>query len=68
MAKDEHGNCCCRVCQDTRRWFAALKPHTDEAAAAFDEIMNRLAAAETDATYYRMKFKGTWPELPDNGS
>lgn len=52
--------CNCQVCTDHRRWHAALNPHTEEAKLVFDELMSRIACAETDATYYRMKFEGTW--------
>lgn len=34
---------------------------TPEAAAVLDEVMERLAMAETDATYYRLKHEGKWP-------
>lgn len=27
-------DCTCRVCQDYRRWMAAINPQTDEAKAA----------------------------------
>lgn len=52
--------CNCKVCQDTDRWMAALNPQTDEAKAAFDEIMGRLESEATDATYWRLKYEGKW--------
>jgi hypothetical protein len=53
--------CNCKVCQDHRRWMAAINPQSDEAKAALDEIMTRLAQAETDATIWELKSKGKWP-------
>lgn len=53
--------CQCKVCQDTRRWDAAINPQTEEAKAAYDEIMIRLAMAEDSECYWRMKYEGTWP-------
>jgi len=53
--------CQCQICRDHRRWLAALNPPaTEEAALVLDEILGRLAEAETAAVYYRMKYEGTW--------
>ena len=51
--------CPCKVCTDTRRWQAAMP--TPEATAVLDEVMERLAMAETDVTYWRLKYEGKWP-------
>jgi hypothetical protein len=53
--------CGCRVCTTLQKWEEALVLDTPEKMAVFTEIMNRLEAAETDATYYKMKYQGTWP-------
>jgi hypothetical protein len=58
--------CNCRVCNDHRRWLAALNPQTDEAQAALDEILSRLEAAETDAAVSQAKLDGKWNDyMPD---
>ena len=54
--------CECKVCLNFRRWIDAINPQTEEALAALDEILTDLANAETDAVYWKMKFKGTWPD------
>jgi hypothetical protein len=53
--------CDCKVCTDHRRWMAEVNPQDDTARAALDEILERLAMAETEATYYRLKLQGKWP-------
>lgn len=57
--------CNCRACCDHRRWIAAIDPQTDEAKAAFNEIMQSLDQAEMDAMFWRMKHQGTWPDVLD---
>lgn len=53
--------CECKVCTDHKRWLAALDPQSAEAKAAFDEILTNLEGAQTDATYWHLKYKGEWP-------
>lgn len=60
------GECTCRVCTDHRRWITALKPQTEEAKKAFDEMCTNLEAYSTDAVYYRMKLEGTWNTPTDS--
>lgn len=52
--------CKCNLCETVRRWEKALKPETPEAKEVFDEILQRLEAAETDATVARLIFEGKW--------
>lgn len=44
-----------------RRWKVALNPQTPEANAAFDEMLNHLDNAETDAVYWKLKYQRKWP-------
>lgn len=62
QTSDGTGNrtCMCKVCTRSDRWLAALKPKSPEAKAAMEEIESLLEDAETSATYWEMKFKGTW--------
>lgn len=54
--------CDCGSCQYTRRIEAAINPQTAEARAALDDLFGQLAGAEMDATYWRLKFQGRWPD------
>jgi hypothetical protein len=58
------GECGCKVCTRSRRWLAALNPQTAEAKAAMEEIESLLEHAETSASYWEMKFNGTW-DIPE---
>ena len=56
--------CMCQVCCDHRRWVAALV--RDEASReAFDEIWERLEAAETDNAVHESIMNGTWPSAEE---
>lgn len=59
--------CDCRVCTMHRRLYAAIDPKTELAKAALEELFEVLAHAETDATYYRLKFEGKWPSDQPTG-
>lgn len=52
--------CTCRVCDRQARFMRIFNPKTPEQIAMANEIYSDLEAAETDAVYWEMKFKGTW--------
>lgn len=57
--------CMCKVCLDHRRWMRDINPQTDAAHGALDEILSRLAGAETDAVFWRLKYEGKWGSQSD---
>jgi len=54
-------SCTCETCTAIDRWAKALKPETPEAKEAFEEMLMRLEAAETDAVVAQEVFAGRWP-------
>jgi hypothetical protein len=60
-------SCNCRVCRDHRRWSDVLiDPNDDgETAKMFDEVMTRLESAESDLSWYRALFDGSWPQAEE---
>ena len=53
--------CNCRNCKLMRRLAPLLAKATSKELDALEELFLRWEAASTDAVYWRMKFKGTWP-------
>ena len=53
--------CECRVCERSRRIMTVAAKLQKESAAVMMGLLNDLCEAETDAEYWEMKAKGTWP-------
>lgn len=54
--------CQCEACVKVRRWEAALNLQTDEAKEAFQEMLDELVMAETDAAWAESVLTGKWPD------
>jgi len=51
--------CDCYICIRTRKLLSLAK--TEEDKTFIDEVLTDLEAAETDAVYWKMKYKDEWP-------
>lgn len=54
--------CNCRICQRHREWRNALCPRDAVASYAYDQMCQVIEAAETDLSWYRAIFDGSWPQ------
>lgn len=54
--------CRCDDCRDSRKIRALVGSLNRRGAALVSKLQDRLIHAEMDAEYYRMKYRGTWPE------
>ena len=54
-------NCPCGVCRMCREVRAIQRKLPKRQQQVLTDLVNQWEAASTDATYYRMRLKGTWP-------
>ena len=54
--------CECAVCKLLRRLEPLREKATPDERAALEELVDQWENYATDATYWRMKFKGEWRE------
>lgn len=52
-------SCTCRVCK-RMRWLLTLAK-TENDKKFVESVLDDLEASETDAVYWKMKYKGEWP-------
>ena len=53
--------CPCDSCSQLREWRQALNPQTPEAIEAFNEMIQDLENAQTDAAWAEQILCGKWP-------